>query len=174
MTASLSLGMTKPEIRMTNPIRSSKLIQARQVIRGMLCVCAVILTSCTQAAHQDQGGIETFLNRYFSTWSAKDMDGYGSCFHPTARISFVESGGAAASQGLTDFLHGQKLGHERATEAMTEVPTGMKISGDGRVAQAEVRWKLTKGRDVVTGTDYFTLIKTSDGWKIGSLIFYND
>jgi len=159
---------------MTNSNQRSKLVQSRHVIRGLLAMCVFILTSCTQAAHQDQGGIETFLNRYFSTWSAKDMDGYGSCFHPTARITFVESGGNASSQGLTDFLHGQKVGHERSPEPMTEVPTAMKISGDGRVAQAEVRWKLTKGRNVVTGTDFFTLIKTAEGWKIGALIFYND
>lgn len=158
---------------MTNQTRSFH-FKARQVVRGLLGVCVFIITSCTQAAHQEQGGIEAFLNRYFSTWSAKDMDGYAACFHPTARITFVEGGGSASSQGLTDFLHGQKLGHERSPEPMTEVPTAMKISGDGRVAQAEVRWKLTKGRNVVTGTDFFTLIKTSDGWKIGALIFYND
>jgi hypothetical protein len=50
----------------------------------------------------------------------------------------------------------------------------MKISGDSRVAQAEVRWNLTKGREIVTGTDYFTLLRTSEGWRIASLVFYND
>jgi hypothetical protein len=57
---------------------------------------------------------------------------------------------------------------------MTEVPTDIKITGDARVAQAQVRWKLTKGRDVVTGTDYFTLLKTPAGWRIAALVFYND
>lgn len=57
---------------------------------------------------------------------------------------------------------------------MTEVPTEMNISGDTRVAQAAVRWKLTKGREIITGTDFFTLVKTAEGWKIASLVFYND
>jgi len=57
---------------------------------------------------------------------------------------------------------------------MTEVPTGMKILRDDRTAQASVRWKLTKGAEITTGTDCFTLIKTSTGWKIMSLVFYND
>lgn len=139
-----------------------------------LCCISLLLTACSRAAHPDQEAIETFLNRYFSTWSAKDMEGYGGCFHATARISFVMEGGQLHSQGLTDFLHGQKLGHERAAAPMTEVPTSMKIIGDSRAAQAEVRWKLTKGRDTVTGTDYFTLVKTTGGWKIASLLFYND
>ncbi len=42
------------------------------------------------------------------------------------------------------------------------------------VEWAQVRWKLTKGRDVITGTDYFTLLKTPDGWRIAALMFYND
>lgn len=165
--------MTNDENRMTKETRHLK----SEVWAGMsalLVITLLSLTSCSQAAHPDQTGIETFLNRYFSTWSAKDMDGYGSCFHPTARISFVEKGGQCGIQGLTDFLHGQKVGHERSPEPMTEVPTAMKISGDARVAQAQVRWKLTKGRDVITGTDFFTLLKTPDGWRIAALVFYND
>lgn len=140
----------------------------------LILIAIFCLSSCSEAAHPDQSEIEAFLNRYFSTWSAKDMDGYGACFHPTARISFVEKGGQCSGQGVTDFLHGQKIGHERSPEPMIEVPTNMKISGDARVAQAEVRWKLTKGHENVTGTDYFTLLKTTDGWRIASLVFYND
>jgi hypothetical protein len=145
-----------------------------RLIRGLWLACLCLFTCCTQAAHSDETAIQNFLSRYFSTWSANDMEGYGSCFHPTARITFVQSGANAGSQGLTDFLHGQKLGHQQSPTPMTEVPTSMKISGDSRVAQAEVRWKLSKGRETITGTDYFTLIKTEAGWKIAALVFYND
>ena len=165
--------MTKSKARMTKEAPSPKR-EVSRLIRGLWIVCICLISSCTQAAHQDQAEITNFLNRYFSTWSAKDMDGYGACFHPTARITFVQGGGSAGSQGLTDFIHGQKLGHEQSREPMVEVPTEMKITGDARVAQAEVRWRLTKGSTIVTGTDYFTLIKTSEGWKIAALVFYND
>ncbi|WP_166647246.1 nuclear transport factor 2 family protein [Prosthecobacter fusiformis] len=134
----------------------------------------MLLLSCSQASPADEDAISSFLNRYFSTWSAKDMTGYSGCFHPKARISFVGASGQMDSQGLTEFIHGQTLGHERSPVPMTEVPTDMKITGDERVAQAAVRWKLTKGRETVTGTDYFTLVKTGEGWKIASLVFYND
>lgn len=143
-------------------------------LKRAACLTAALLCACSQAAHPEKAGIETFLQRYFSTWSARDMDGYGACFHPSARISFVENGGLAGSQGLTDFLHGQKIGHERAATPMIEVPAEMKINGNSRVAQAEVRWKLTKGHEIITGTDFFTLVKTGEGWKIASLVFYND
>lgn len=135
---------------------------------------SLFLCTCSQARPTDEAAINTFLKRYFSTWSAKDMNGYAACFHSTARISFVQTGGQISIQGLTDFIHGQKVGHERSPVPMTEVPTDIQITGDDRVSQAAVRWKLTKGRETVTGTDYFTLVHTPEGWKIASLVFYND
>lgn len=118
--------------------------------------------------------MKRFLERYFATWSAKDMGGYGACFLPQARISFVGPAGQIQADGLTDFLHGQALSHAQATVPMAEVPTQFTITGDERIAQAAVRWQLTKGSEVVTGTDYFTLVKTSGEWKIIALVFYND
>ena len=134
---------------------------------------AFLLMGCQPEPQTDSPDVREFLKHYFSTWSAKDMDGYGACFHEQARITFVHQG-VPQSQGLTDFLHGQKLSHATSTVAMTEVPTDMKILHDERTAQASVRWKLTKGTDITIGTDCFTLIKTSTGWKIMSLVFYND
>lgn len=133
-----------------------------------------LLASCTKAANPEEAAVRTFLQRYFSTWSAKDMDGYGACFDPQARITFVSKTGEVQSDGVTDFLHGQNLAHAQTTVPMAEVPTDMKITFDSRVTLAAVRWKLTKGAEIVTGTDNFTLIKTPAGWKIMSLVFYND
>jgi len=134
----------------------------------------LMLVGCQPAGSKtDDADVREFLTHYFSTWSAKDMDGYGACFHEQARVIFVHQG-APQSQGLTDFLHGQKLSHATTTVPMTEVPTDMKILHDDRTAQASVRWRLTKGTDITLGTDCFTLIKTSNGWKIMSLVFYND
>ncbi|MCB1276033.1 nuclear transport factor 2 family protein [Prosthecobacter sp.] len=142
----------------------------------ILALVSWVFVSCGPKAAQtgqDDADVREFLTHYFSTWSAKDMDGYGACFHEQSRITFVHQG-VPQSQGLTDFLHGQKLSHATASVPMTEVPTDMKILRDDRTAQASVRWKLTKGTDITTGTDCFTLVKTSTGWKIVSLVFYND
>lgn len=139
-----------------------------------LLTSSLFLVACQpEVKSADDADVRAFLTRYFSTWSAKDINGYGSCFHEQARITFMHEG-LPQTQGLTDFLHGQKLGHTIATVPMIEVPTDMKILCDERTAQASVRWKLTKGAEIVTGTDCFTLIKTPDGWKIMSLVFYND
>lgn len=145
-------------------------------IRCCVILIAALFVSCSPQGGQTRGDdqdVREFLTHYFSTWSAKDMGGYGACFHEQARIVFVHQG-MAQSQGLTDFLHGQKLSHATTTEPMTEVPTDMKILRDERTAQASVRWKLTKGASTTLGTDCFTLIKAPTGWKIMSLVFYND
>ena len=183
--------MTKSEARMTNQTRSPKsetaparpfrlrhlafVIHSSFLRAAWLLLALTFLPQCapSEKPHSKEPAVRTFLERYFSTWSAKDMDGYGACFHPQARITFVHEG-KPETQGLTDFLHGQKLGHLNATTPMTEVPTGMRILMDDRTAQAQVRWKLTQGSRIVTGTDCFTLIETPEGWKIASLVFYND
>lgn len=158
--------------------RALFLAMKRFVIHSsFLILVSSFIAGCSPAstpAASDDKDVREFLTCYFSTWSAKDMDGYGACFHPQARVSFVQNG-VPQTQGLSDFLHGQKMGHATAREPMTEVPTGMKILMDDRTAQASVRWKLTQGSRIVTGTDCFTLIKTPEGgWAIMSLVFYND
>lgn len=139
-------------------------------------VLALILgaSSCSEKGHPEETEVRAFLERYFSTWSARDMEGYGASFDPRARIAFVTKTGDLHAEGVTDFLHGQKLAHAQAAVPMIEIPTEMKITFDARVTLASVRWKLTKGAEIVTGTDNFTLIKTATGWKIISLVFYND
>lgn len=159
---------------MTNDETSMRLKPMAFVIRPLvLLAAALVLMGCQPETQAETADVREFLTHYFSTWSAKDMDGYGACFHEQARITYVHQG-VPQSQGLTDFLHGQKLSHATTTAPMTEVPTEMKILRDERTAQASVRWKLTKGSEVTLGTDCFTLIKTSTGWKIMSLVFYND
>jgi hypothetical protein len=123
--------------------------------------------------HAEEPAVRQFIERYFSTWSARDMAGYAACFHDHARISFVQNGQLQTS-GLTDFLHSQKMSHAQAAEPMTEVPTSMRLLIDDRAALAMVRWKLTKGMKIVLGTDNFSLVKTTQGWRIASLVFYND
>lgn len=136
----------------------------------------IVLASCSPepAAHPDDGAIRAFLTRYFETWSKRDMDGYGACFDPQARILFVAKGGGVVSEGTVDFLHGQKMAHERSPSPMSERALDMKIQGDMKIAQAAVPWILTKGSSEERGTDFFTLRRDAAGWKIVSLVFYGE
>lgn len=148
----------------------------RPAILMRLCLLLLVFTGCTakQPEHPDDAGIRVFLNRYFSTWSAKDMDGYAACFHPQARVIFIGGSGEVVSEGLTDFLHGQRLAHANATVPMTEKPLEMTIQGDAKVVQAQVTWVLTKGAAEERGTDFFTLKREGKDWKIAALVFYGE
>lgn len=145
-------------------------------MRHVLLSLLLLLTACTPqaTAHKEEAALRPFLETYFSTWSAQDMQGYAACFSPQARISYVHKGGHTDTESLTDFLHSQKMGHQTATTPMKEVPLSIQLSGDSRVAQAAVSWRLTKGNTEQTGWDYFTLVKTPSGWRILSLAFYVD
>jgi Putative lumazine-binding len=137
---------------------------------------ALTLVSCSPKlqAHPDEAAIRAFLNRYFETWSKRDMEGYGACFAPEARILFIARSGEIVSEGTVDFLHGQKLAHERSSFPMTERPLEMKIQGDMKVAQAVVTWVLNKGAKEERGTDFFTLRRDGAGWRVVSLVFYGE
>lgn len=152
--------------------RSSLFIRHFPALLSLL----LALTSCSAkpAAHPDEAAVRTFLERYFSTWSARDLAGYAACFHSSARVFFVTEDGQVVSEGLTDFLHSQKMAHERAATPMTEKPLTMTIQGDAKVAQAAVTWVLTKGTEEQRGTDFFTLKREGTGWKIVSLVFYGE
>ena len=118
--------------------------------------------------------VRAFLESYFSTWSKQDMEGYGRHFHESARVTYVDNKGQSHTDGLSDFLFGQKMGHQTSPEPMKEVPEQMSIQMHDHVVQAQVKWRLTKGATVVTGTDFFTLIRTGEGWRIINLVFNND
>ena len=141
------------------------------------CLMLLALSACSpapQAAHPDEAAVRSFLERYFSTWSARDMEGYGACFHPSARITFMAGEGRVNTDTLTEFLAGQTLGHQRSPVPMTEVADSMEIHMDERAALARVAWTLTNGAERSTGIDHFSLIKTEQGWKIIHLLFYAD
>jgi hypothetical protein len=140
----------------------------------MLLVLALVLPGCSKAESADDVAVRAHLTSYFSTWSAQDMDGYAACFHGSARITLVMKGGAINTEALTDFLHSQRMAHQQAGAPMKEEPTEMKITTGNGIAQAAVKWKLTKGTDVTTGTDFFTLARTADGWRIVALVWEQD
>lgn len=136
-------------------------------------------TACTgknadAQGHPGEAQVRQAVDHYFATWSKPDMDAYGRCFHPQARIFYIEKSGAVISQNLTDFLHGQRMSHAQSTQPMKEVPVTTRILMDDIGAQAQVTWVLTKGGSEQRGTDLFTFKRDGNEWKIVSLVFYGE
>ena len=114
------------------------------------------------------------ISEYFSSWSKPDLQAFQKCFHPRASVYFVDPSGKLHSFQLDNFIEGEKKAHLLAAEPMVEKPTQSSITVSGRLAHAQVRWELHQGVVVITGTDYFTFIKTDRGWKIVSLVYEED
>lgn len=114
------------------------------------------------------------ISNYFSSWSKSDMLAYQKYFHPKASIYFIDTSGNLHSFRLDNFIDSQKKAHLLAAEPMVEKPTKSSIMVLGRLAHAVVRWELTEGSTIITGTDYFNFIRTDQGWKIFSLVYEED
>jgi hypothetical protein len=141
---------------------------------GSLLMMALVPSCDAPSPQPAELAVRQFIERYFSTWSAQDMEGYAACFHGGARITYLSDRGEARTDSLSDFLYGQRMGHKTSPEPMKEVANSMDIQMDDRAALARVRWTLTKGEQETTGTDHFSLINTPAGWKIIHLTFYAD
>lgn len=118
--------------------------------------------------------VDRAIDDYFRVWSVQDMDGYRDCFHPAAVIYFIDENGLPRPSGLEPFVEGQRLSHQSSKVVMREIPLEKVTEIDGNIARSRVRWKLFSERGEEVGTDYFTYLKTKNGWKIINLIFRKD
>lgn len=125
-------------------------------------------------AGDERKDLEGFIDLYFKSWSKGDMVIYKKLFHPNAVIQFKDKYGWILSDNLENFVEGQKISQSQASELLTEIPTSKSIDVGKEVNFARVTWKLTGRGKLVTGWDYFVILKTKDGYKIQYLLFSND
>lgn len=118
--------------------------------------------------------VDRAIDEYFRVWSSQNMEAYSDCFHPAAVVNFLDAKGVPRPSGLGPFVEGQRLAHANSRTQMREIPLRKETEADARVAHSVVRWKLFNDGGEETGTDYFTYIKTKNGWKIISLVFRKD
>jgi pyroglutamyl-peptidase len=125
-----------------------------------------------QAVDPQEKAIRDLIDRYFSTWSAQDIDRYGQCFMPQAAIQLVNKEGGLVTMPLRQFLMTQRKAHEENTEPMKETPESVEVRFEANLARVIVFWKLTVGEREETGYDHFTFMQSGGQWRIANLIFY--
>jgi hypothetical protein len=154
----------------------SSLRHSGLVMLVSLLACLLLFPGCSRGEQgtTEQQLLDNLISDYFSSWSKPDMEAYKRCFHPKASIYFIDSSGNPHFSGLEEFIAGQEKAHQSARERLFEKPTHISLNVQARLAQAEVRWELHRGSIAVTGTDYFTFVKTAAGWRILSLAFEQD
>ena len=117
--------------------------------------------------------VEELIQRYFRTWSAMDMKGYGDCFLENSSIQYIDSNGKIIPSDLGEFLKSQ--GNLLCSgERETEVPESIDIRFEANLARVVVYWKLTQTakKTEISGYDHFTLLKHDGKWGIVNLAFY--
>ncbi len=117
--------------------------------------------------------VVAFLESYFATWSAGDMEAYRAHFHEQATIVYVEGGAVRSALARDPFVDMQAALVAQAPEPMTETIQSYVIDADGVGAVATVEWLLQAGARRDRGVDRFVLVRQADGaWKAVSLLFY--
>ena len=121
----------------------------------------LILTFPGPLFSQEKRELEAFIDLYFKSWSKGDMVTYKKLFSPQAVIQFREKNERIYTETLEPFIEGQKISQSRNTELLTEVPTSKSIDLGKDLSFARVTWKLTGRGKLMTGWDYFIILKTN-------------
>jgi hypothetical protein len=114
-----------------------------------------------------RAALDQLVEQYFSTWSQPDIDAYGRCFHPNARIWF--EGGQ--SMPLGPFLESQRHAHASSPVPLREYPLEWDVLSRNGLAHAWVRWELDRGGRIERGYDFFTFIHENGRWQVLALVF---
>lgn len=132
-------------------------------------------TADSQSATTDPRGadVESFINRYFSSWSSRDLDTYGDCFARGSCVQYIGENGAIELYELQPFLDLQSRVHRQSRVRLRETPESIDIRFEQDLARVVVHWKLVAGSRTELGYDHFTLRNGSDGWRIVNLVFYS-
>lgn len=115
--------------------------------------------------------VKKFVERYFRTWSNREMDAYGEGFLREAVVQFLDDRGGVNTQGTPEFLADQR--RYQAARPAKEYPLAADVRFEGPLARAVVHWKLEDGMNPPRyGYDHFTLVKRDGQWRILNLVFY--
>lgn len=130
------------------------------------------VTDANAAQARTVAELEQAVERYFSSWSNRDMETYGACFLREAVIHHISDRGEVTRHDLAPFLQWQRQAVRRANPPLIETAERTEITLEANLARALVYWKLTAGSRVEYGYDHFTFVRQNGEWKIVSLIFY--
>ncbi len=140
----------------------------------LIAATLLLLPLAASRAADEKAAVQSAVEHYFSSWSARDMAAYEGAFHPDAVIFYCDANRAIERSPLQPFILSQKQAHEQSPVPLNEVPESIDIAQRGDFATALVHWKLTIGGTVKTGVDAFTMLKVGGQWKIVSLVFGSD
>jgi pyroglutamyl-peptidase len=144
------------------------------LIRVLVFLASISCAYSAETADSPDASISQFVNTYFSSWSKEDFAQYRACFHPSATVTFQENNEWKQWE-LNQFLNDQQ--NAQAQHHLEEVPLHIHVEArHGDIAFVEVPWKLKllPTPNVITGIDWYVLVKHDQTWQILNLTFWED
>ena len=149
------------------------------IYRTVLKILAAFMLFCSCARYVECSDIEAkkevvaFLNAYCTFFSAEDDARYKSLFYNEAKIACLDEDSKLYVLNLDEFIESQ-IQYFKNTSFCREKFKNISVSVEGDIAKVSTDYELIDSSDRKTGRDYFTLVKTEDGWKILFLTFTVD
>ncbi len=122
------------------------------------------------AQTSDEKDVLATVQKTFDGMAAHDAETIRSTMLPDARLYAVrEQGVPSAGTAMTDFASQMGSIKDGVLERFTAQPT---VSIRGRMAQVWGEYEFRRnGKFTHCGVDSFSLFKTSEGWKIVTIVY---
>lgn len=139
-------------------------------MRKLTLVTSLLLVApaaLAQGKSSEEAGVRAAIEHYFKGHSTGDGANHRLAFHPEAKLFWIRDG-QLATRTSEEYAAGSK-GTPAPDEAQRKRRIDfIDISGNAAIA------KVTLDHPEVTFTDYMSLLKIGDEWKIVNKTFYAD
>ena len=139
----------------------------------LLPILALIAITPLLAQSSDEKEALAATQKMFDAMTAHDASAIRAVSLPDARLFAIgEQGAPSAAVAIEDFATRIAGIHEQILERFTGQPS---ISVHGRMAQVWGDYEfLREGKFHHCGVDSFSLFKTSQGWKIATIVYTSE
>jgi hypothetical protein len=144
------------------------------IMKRFVMICGVLGVACAavlwpafaqESRNSDEAGVRACIVLYFRGHATGDGENFRRAFHPDARLFFIREG--KVTQWTLEEYAGRASGKpapdERERKRRIE---SIDITGNAATA------KIVLDYPAVTFTDYMSLLKIGDEWKIVNKTFY--
>jgi Putative lumazine-binding len=141
-----------------------KLILVCAILSGVVLV-AVLPASTRNLTNAEDAGVRACIEHYFRGHATGDGENFRRAFHPDAKLFFIRDG--KVTQWTLEEYAGRASGKPAPDEAQRKRRIeSIDITGNAAIA------KIVLDYPSVTFTDYMSLLKIGDEWKIVNKTFH--
>lgn len=133
-----------------------------------MLVLFIIFSTCDKGPSNEEKAIIAAIDQFFHAMTVKDTTEARNVLHPEGRFFSVRENGTIRSQPHLAFIEGLASSQDVYLERMWEP----KILIHERIAMVWAPYDFHRnGNFSHCGIDAFSLLKTTEGWKIAGIVY---